>query len=134
MKYRENTKGSVGKYVIRHTSYLIPLCLLIVIPDIVHAAPKSFIELSRMGISIINSMVAVLSSVALMLFLWGIVMYIYSSASAESKSQSKMFMYWGIIALFVLTSVWGRTGLVKNTFLGSGSASATKNNNPTTAP
>ena len=50
-------------------------------------------------------------TLALLLFFWGLVKYIWSTGT--EKEQGKSIMIWGVIALFVMTSIWGIT-----TFLG----------------
>lgn len=42
-------------------------------------------------------------TLALLMFFWGVVKYIRS----DDKEEGKKIMVWGIIALFVMSSVWG---------------------------
>lgn len=53
---------------------------------------------------LIEKAIPVLFSLALLMFFWGVVKYI---RSAGDKEESKRIMWWGIIALFVMSSVWG---------------------------
>jgi TRAP-type C4-dicarboxylate transport system permease small subunit len=44
-------------------------------------------------------------TLALLMFFWGMVKYIKSAGT--EKDEGKKIMIWGIIALFVMSSVWG---------------------------
>lgn len=44
-------------------------------------------------------------SLALLLFFWGVVKYIWSEG--QGKDEGKKFMIWGVVALFVMSSIWG---------------------------
>ena len=45
------------------------------------------------------------------MFLWGVLKYVLN-ASDDAKAEGKQFMLWGIIALFVMVSVWGLVNLI----------------------
>ena len=40
-------------------------------------------------------------------FVWGVVQYVLSADSAEERKKSKQVMLWGVLALFVIVSMWG---------------------------
>ena len=42
--------------------------------------------------------------------LWGLAKYILAAGNEESKASGKTIMIGGIVALFVMTSVWGLVG------------------------
>lgn len=56
--------------------------------------------------AIVNTSIGVLTSLALLVFIWGIVKYIYSQGT-DAKADGKKIMIGGVVALFVLFSVWG---------------------------
>lgn len=66
-------------------------------------------------ISIINLLVALLGSIALALFVWGGVRYLYMG-DAHRQAQ-KEFMGWSLVALFVIVSVFGILQIVQGIFL-----------------
>ena len=45
-------------------------------------------------------------ALALLAFFWGLVKYIFAVAD-DDKAAGKKLMIWGIIAFFVMVSVWG---------------------------
>lgn len=46
-------------------------------------------------------------AIALLVFFWGLVKFIFSQGSEESKIEAKKIMLWGLVALFVMVAVWG---------------------------
>lgn len=46
-------------------------------------------------------------AIALLVFFWGLVKFIFAQGNEESKAEAKKIMLWGLIALFVMVSVWG---------------------------
>jgi hypothetical protein len=58
-------------------------------------------------IGVINTTIPVLASLALVFFLWGIVRYIHKAGDAGSKEGDRQIFIWGLVALFVMVSVWG---------------------------
>ena len=59
--------------------------------------------------NIAANLVILLSSVAFVLFLYGLVRFIYDRSNGDDKrlEKDKEAMGWGLVALFVLVSVWG---------------------------
>lgn len=55
-------------------------------------------------------------ALALLLFLWGVLKFMYSAGNEKERSEGKKFIYWGIIALVVMVSVWGLVRLLTTTF------------------
>lgn len=55
----------------------------------------------------------ILSAVVLLLF--GIVKTFFWN-SGEEKEKGKSFVIWGIVALFVMVSVWGLVNILRSTF------------------
>lgn len=51
-------------------------------------------------------------AIGLLVFLWGLVRFIF--AGAEAKEEGKSLMIWGIVALFVMVSVWGLVRFIGN--------------------
>ncbi len=66
----------------------------------------------------INSIIPILISIAVLIFLFGVITYLVGSKS-ESKSDGAKYMVWGIISIFVMVSVWGLVGLVGSTIFGT---------------
>lgn len=69
-------------------------------------------------ISTINLVIPVLVTVALVLFLWGIVRYVYKVGNTHSKEADRQIFLWGLLALFCMVSVWGIVSMLCLSFLG----------------
>lgn len=90
-------------------------------PLVTFAAPRTFSGLVAMFISFINPMAAILASIALLIFFYGIFQYIYSGGG-EDHENGRQLMMWGVIALFVMVAVWSLANILSATFLGGGSS------------
>jgi len=74
-----------------------------------------------MLIGIIDKIIPMLVMLALVFFLWGCVKFIMSAG--EANTQARSAIVWGLIALFVITSVWGILRVACLTLLHSPSCS-----------
>jgi hypothetical protein len=64
---------------------------------------------------LINKIIPLLVGIAVLLFLWGVLKYVLAgSDDAEKRKDARGFMIWGIVAIFVMVSVWGLVGLLQN--------------------
>lgn len=57
--------------------------------------------------TIINKTLPILVALALLFFFYGLVRFILSGGDESAKVSAKHTMLWGIVALFVMVSVWG---------------------------
>lgn len=59
----------------------------------------------------------VVVALALLYFFWGLASFILAAGGDDEKKQKgRSTMIWGIIALFIIVSIWGLIGVVQNTF------------------
>lgn len=80
----------------------------------------------------INSLVPILMTLALVVFFWGLVKYIRSAGEPKAASEGKSIMIWGVIALFVMASIWGLTATLGDLVgLESGEAPSASDLTPT---
>ena len=69
--------------------------------------------------------IAITFLLATFYFLWGVFKYIVNYENEGKRQESREFMMYGVIALFVMASVWGLVKILENTFgLGSGAGGA----------
>jgi len=91
------------------------------IPVVLLSAPglafavSDFESLKGLIITILNGVTILLLAFAVVFFLAGVVKYIAAGADEEKRKESRNTIVYGIIGLFVMVSVWGLVGLVKNT-------------------
>ena len=57
--------------------------------------------------SLINSILPVLLALAVLYFFWGLVTYIRAAGDPKKADEGKSIMIWGIVALFVMVSIFG---------------------------
>jgi hypothetical protein len=62
--------------------------------------------------NIINLAIPVLVALGVLFFIWGLVQFIFASGDESAKDEGKRKMIWGVIALFVIVSVWGLVALL----------------------
>jgi len=53
---------------------------------------------------------------ALLGFFWGLAVFIFSAGNAKKQAQGRSIMIWGILALFIMLSVFGIIGTLQSTF------------------
>ena len=99
----------------RITSFLTPILLFA--PAVVLAQTDGINRLIDQIQVLIMRLIPVVIGLALLLFLFGIVRYVFTKEDTE-KGQAKMYMLWGLVALFVMVSVWGLVTILKETFFG----------------
>ena len=63
--------------------------------------------------NILNSLIPLMIALALVVFFWGLVQYIINPGEGHDKGKSVMIA--GLVALFVMVSVWGIIRLAQNT-------------------
>lgn len=68
----------------------------------------------------INMTIPLVIGIAVFLFLWGLIKYITAGGDDKAVAEARKFMTFGIIALFVMVSVWGLVGILVNTFFSGG--------------
>lgn len=65
---------------------------------------------------VIQSAVKVVVPLALLVFLWGLAKFILVAGDEKEKERGKNIMVWGVIALFVMVSIWGLVNLLQSNF------------------
>ncbi len=71
------------------------------------AAPGSFKELIKLILDIINPLLIILVGAALLVFFKGLIAFIAKAGDSGNIKEGRNLMVWGIIALFVMVSVFG---------------------------
>ena len=59
-----------------------------------------------------DTLIPLVFTLALLLFFWGMVKYIRSEG-AGGKGEGRTLMIWGIIGLFVMSTVWGLVAFLR---------------------
>ncbi len=77
----------------------------------------TFSDLVNQIVDYINTIITILIAASLVVFFWGIVVYIFKmgGGSSDYHTKGRQLMMWGIIIFFVMFSVWGLVNLVAST-------------------
>ncbi len=84
------------------------------------SCPKNFGDIPQIfdyiTCTISNSLMPLLFSIAMLVFIWGVVRYVISPDGSEDRERGRSFMVYGVIGLFVMVAVWGLVAIISNTF------------------
>jgi hypothetical protein len=69
-------------------------------------------------IDLVNAGSKLLASLALLIFIIGVVRFIATAGDEKGRAEGRQLMLWGTIALFVMVAVWGLVAIIKTTFIG----------------
>lgn len=71
---------------------------------------------------LINPLIAILVGLALLGFFWGLARFIFRVGGDEKAvEEGKRIMIWGLIAIFVMVSVWGIIKFIQVALIPGGS-------------
>jgi hypothetical protein len=70
-------------------------------------------KLIGMAGGIVQALIPIVIGLGVLVFLWGVLKYVLQSSDA-GKAEGRTFMLWGIIALFVMVSVWGLVNILRD--------------------
>lgn len=98
---------------------LVPLILLIVFPIAVYAAPATIKDLFLLIALLFNKAIPVLVAIALLVFFWGVSKLILYADNETKRQEGINTIIWGLVALFVIVSVWGIVFVFTETFFGT---------------
>lgn len=66
--------------------------------------------------NIVDLALPIVVALALLAFFWGLAKFIFASGDEDKRDDGKRIMIWGVIALFVMVSVWGLVRFVGQAF------------------
>jgi len=82
-------------------------------PTIAYAA-DGYEVIGKINQAIVNPLIRVLFAVALLVFLWGILQMLTGRDDAEKLVTGRRHMFWGIIGLAIMVSVFGIIQVIIN--------------------
>jgi len=69
---------------------------------------------------LLNPLVVLMVGLSIIIFIWGVFKFIRSDSGSDDKSAGRAFMFWGIVGIFVMISLWGLVNVLQHTFVLSG--------------
>ena len=64
---------------------------------------------------IISTLIPIAIALAILFFFWGLAKYILNQGDEEKKKEGRGIMIWGVIAIFIMVSIWGLVSVVGET-------------------
>ncbi|MBI5470087.1 hypothetical protein HY968_02080 [Candidatus Kaiserbacteria bacterium] len=77
-------------------------------------APQTLGELATLVVKLISAATVVLIAFAIVVYFYGI-FYNMSTFTEGSPEKLRAYFFWGIIALFIMVSIWGILSLLSQT-------------------
>lgn len=93
--------------------------LVLFLPSLALAAPRTFSELADLITNLINGGIGVALILGIVIYFYGVSTSLHGGMKGEMSKFGTQVL-WGVIALFVMFSVWGITALLRNTLFGGG--------------
>ncbi|MDZ7726003.1 MAG: hypothetical protein U5L75_00260 [Candidatus Campbellbacteria bacterium] len=87
-------------------------------PILVKAQNATILTLIEAMQKIIEALVPLMVGLGLVGFLYGLVIYIFKAGDEDASERGKRIMFWGVIALFMMVSIWGIVSILQKSILG----------------
>jgi hypothetical protein len=94
------------------TSSAITAASIGLVPALASAA--SLFDTLAVVNTFLNALIGLFITLAIVVFFWGLIKYLWSGG--EDKAAGLQTMMYGVIAIFVMVSIWGIIRLLQNTF------------------
>ena len=101
---------------------LTSVILLSVVPFVAFAQAAGAIDTSWIDslinnvIGVLNNLVPLFIALAVAFFLWGVLQFVSSGDDEEKRKLARARMIHGVIAIFIMVSLWGLIGVLANVF------------------
>ena len=79
--------------------------------------PQSFRDVVGIFINILQNTVPIIFSIAFLIFVWGLAKVILHGGNEREYAAGRRIMFYGVIAFFVMLSIWGILAVLSNTLL-----------------
>ena len=99
------------KYLLFFGTILLPIVAFAAAP---FSDFKGFVDF--VITSIFRPVSILLVNGAVIYFLWGVVKYVKHGGNKEKREEGVKTMFYGVIAIFVMVSLWGFVNILLNTF------------------
>lgn len=104
-----------ARYTVASITGLAALALpLLASAQIAANAQSGIFGLLTLAARVLNTLVGLFVLAAIVVFFWGLIKYLRDVG--EQKSEGLHTMIWGIVAIFVMVSIWGLIRIVQQTF------------------
>lgn len=88
--------------------------LLQLTTPVAHAA-TAFELLKKINKYILNPVIVLLFTLALVVFIFGVMQYLLNPVNDEERERGQSHILWGIVGMAIMVSVWGIMTIIVNT-------------------
>jgi uncharacterized membrane protein YidH (DUF202 family) len=97
------------KFIALGASFLLP-AIVLAVGNPTFNYTQSVISQIR---GLINMATPVVIGLAFLFFLWGLMKFVLAAGNEDKREEGKKIMIWGIVAIFIMVSVWGIVQLLQ---------------------
>jgi NADH:ubiquinone oxidoreductase subunit 6 (subunit J) len=98
-----------------NVNYSIPF-LFLAVPHIVFAQELTLLGVGAIFLLFFNILTVLVLALALVVFIWGVIQLVGAQDDESKRTSARQRITFGIIALFVMVSVWGLVNVLIKTF------------------
>jgi hypothetical protein len=103
------------KFLVGFTATAAALLPSVAFGQTVNGVTNNTIDALDALTDIVNAVIPFLLAIAVVVFIYGVIKYVVSSAPDE-KAAGRSYIIWGIIGIAVILSIFGLVKLLQNTF------------------
>ncbi len=75
-----------------------------------------FVSLLQKVTYYLNLLIPFIIGLAVLVIMYGVLGYVMNAGNEEKRGEARSFIIWGIVGVFIMVSVWGLVGILKNSF------------------
>jgi len=88
--------------------FFLSFLVLLAMPSMALAASFTNVEDLILSVGrLVEILLPLVVALALLFFFWGLAKFVLEAGNEIEKQKGKDLMIWGVVALFVMVSVWG---------------------------
>jgi hypothetical protein len=92
----------------------LPVLAVLVAATPLLAGAVTFLDTLNLINRFLNAVVPMIITIAIIFFFWGLAQLLLNAG--EKRSDAIQTMIWGVVAIFVMVSIWGIIKLLQSTF------------------
>lgn len=66
--------------------------------------------------TLINEALPLIISLTVLIFVWGLFKLVMAGDSEDARAEARGYITWGVVALFIMVSVWGLVNILVRSF------------------
>lgn len=78
------------------------------------ASAATLLNTLALANTFLNALIGLFITLAIVVFFWGLIRYLVNAG--EDKAEGLQIMFYGVLAIFVMVSIWGIIRLLQSTF------------------